>query len=369
MGKVSTFILLGLLSLYAEETKLPVELSEQYFQKSFVNTNNGVSLEKLTISSPPTPPKGLERTSVQTKDIENTSATATSKILTTPSFKWSFGCAATAAAMVAGYYDRNGYDKIYTGPTNGGVMPLDNSVWPTWTDSSGRSLSQCPLSATHKDLDGRTTLGHVDDYWVEYNDAGQDPYQSAGRSQHTYGDCTGDFMRTNQAVNYYDNDEYGNPDGATTFYAHQNVPDPLTASDMESYGIDTQDGAYGFKKFMESRGYKVTTLYTQKIDTVIDGGFSFAQYKAEIDAGHPVLILVKGHMMTGVGYNTDNNTVYLHDTWDYDLHSMTWGGSYAGMDQYGVTVIHLDPDDATAVPKSQQYVIPIGNNKAVVIIL
>jgi hypothetical protein len=66
-------------------------------------------------------------------------------------------------------------------------------------------------------------------------------------------------------------------------------------------------------------------------------------------------------MMTGVGYNTDNNTVYLYDTWDYDLHSMTWGGSYSDMDQYGVTVIHLAP----AKPASQPYVIPLPNNQAV----
>jgi hypothetical protein len=361
MGKISTLMLLGLLSLYAEETKLSPELREQYFKKSFVSTDNGISLEKLTISSPPTPPDGLVRTTVQAKDLESTSATATSKILTTPAFKWSFGCAATAAAMIAGYYDRNGYPNIYTGPTNGGLMPLDNSSWPNWTDSSGRSLPQCPLSATHKDLDGRNTLGHVDDYWVEYNDNGQDPYQSAGRTQHSYGDCTGDFMKTNQAVNYYEDDSYGNPDGATTFYAYSSSPDPLTASEMEEYGVDVEDGAYGFKKFFESKGYEVTTLYTQRIDADVDGGFSFTQYKAEIDAGYPVLIHVEGHMMTGVGYNTDNNTVYLYDTWDYDLHSMTWGGSYSDMDQYGVTVIHLAP----AKPASQPYVIPLPNNQAV----
>ena len=46
-----------------------------------------------------------------------------------PAFYWSYGCSATSAAMLFGYYDRIGYSNMYAGPTNGGVCPLDNSVW------------------------------------------------------------------------------------------------------------------------------------------------------------------------------------------------------------------------------------------------
>ena len=367
MGKIGTLMLFSLFSLYAGEQTLSPELSQQYFQKTFVNTENGISLEKITIAGPPQPPKGVTRPTVQMESLTESTESGTVKVLQTPSFRWSFGCSATAAAMIAGYYDRNGYPNIYTGPTNGGVMPLNNSSWPDWKDSSGQTLAQCPLSATHKGLDGRTTRGHVDDYWVAYNNAGQDPYQNGGWTQHTYGDCTADFMRTNQAHNYYNSNEYGNPDGATAFYTF-NSGDPLTAADMEYYGVHLQDGAYGFKKFMESRGYKVETLYTQRIDADQAGGFTFNQYKAEIDAGHPVMIHVEGHSMIGVGYDSSNNTVYLHDTWDYDLHSMTWGGSYSRMKQYAVTVIHLKPVDQPK-PTVNPYIIPMGNNKATVIML
>lgn len=45
--------------------------------------------------------------------------------------------------------------------------------------------------------------------------------------------------------------------------------------------------------------------------------------------------------MLGWGYDLTNSTVYLHDTWDYADHTMTWGGSYAGMQHYGVTVLRL----------------------------
>jgi len=97
--------------------------------------------------------------------------------------------------MIAGYYDRHGFSNMYAGPTNGGVMPMDNSTWPVWIDSSGDTRSQCPLSATHNGLDGRSTNGHVDDYWVSYLSGEVDPF-IGNWDEHTYGDCTGDYMKT-----------------------------------------------------------------------------------------------------------------------------------------------------------------------------
>jgi len=361
MHKILLLGLLATFSLFADGKQLDKEEQNRYFQVSSLTTESGTSLEKIVISGPPHPPAGFSRTTVNAADLEKKSATA--KVLTTPAFSWSFGCAPTAAAMLAGYYDRNGYPNVYSGPTNSGLIPMDNSVWGTMTDAGGDTRDRCPLSATQKGLDGRTTRGHVDDYWVTYDDDGDDPYYAKGWTEHRYSDCTADFMKTNQTT------KYGNTDGATPFYFY-NDGNPLTAKAMESYDIHNKDGAYGLKLFFESRGYEVTELYTQKIDTEASGGFTFNQYKAEIDAGHPVLIHVTGHMMTGVGYDASNNTIYLHDTWDYNTHSMTWGGSYSGMDQYGVTVIHLKPQpDTSSSSDFQPYVIPLPDNKAVVISL
>ncbi len=247
-----------------------------------------------------------------------------------PAFTWTFGCSATAAAMCAGYYDRNGYPNIYTGPTNGGVMPLNNSVWgSSYINGEWRAL--CPLSATKNGLDGRTSRGHVDDYWVSYGSNANDPYITNGWTQHSYGDCTADFMKTNQSA-------YDNTDGATTFYSYTNN-DPYSGS-----GNNNDDGAYGFKLFFESRAYAVTVSYNQNIYGYngISNGFTFANYKNEIDAGRPVLIHVSGHSMLGTGYDSQSQTIYLHDTWDYSQHAMTWGGIYEGMEHYGVTVINLE---------------------------
>ncbi len=136
-----------------------------------------------------------------------------------PGFDWAYGCSATSAAMAMGYYDRNGYTNMYTGPTNGGVCPIPTSETPVWTTTTYVSSScyECPLSATHNGFDGRSVNGHVDDYWIDYGYA-DDPWVIFGWTEHTHGDCTGDYMGTNQ---WSSADSY-NTDGATTFWYSSN---------------------------------------------------------------------------------------------------------------------------------------------------
>lgn len=253
--------------------------------------------------------------------------TRTSVILpNTPAYDWSFGCSATAAAMMAGYYDNNDYPEVYTGPTNGGIAPLTNQVWGS-VMINGEERKLCPISATMDQLDGRTIFGHVDDYWIVYGSNAPDPF-IGNWTEHAYGDCTGDYMKTNQY-------NYGNSDGSTLFYYY---PDG-----SPYFGNEFNDGCYGLKLYFESRGYVVEDYFTQLIYGY-DGnnqGFSFSDYMNEIDAGNPVMIHVQGHSMLGFGYDDNNNTVYLHDTWDYADHQMIWGSDYEGLDHWGVTVIHL----------------------------
>ena len=251
-----------------------------------------------------------------------------------PAFDWCFGCSATSASMAAGYYDNNGYPDMYTGPTNGGIMPMNNSIWGTVV-INGETRSQCPLSATRNSVDGRTTQGHVDDYWIQYNNPGPDPFITNGWTEHTYNDCTADFMGTNQS-------ELGNVDGGTAFYMMTNGSPLYNYTGCEPGQID---GCHGLRDFYESRGYEVISNYSQYIygfngNTL---GFTFDQYKNEIDNGRPVLIQVYGHTMLGYGYDETGNTVYLHNTWDYNSYSMIWGGSYAGMTHIGVCVVQLEP--------------------------
>ena len=272
-----------------------------------------------------------------------------------PAFDWVYGCSATAAAMLFGYYDRTGYDNMYTGPANGGVCPIDNSLF--W------GAGESPLSATHYNIDGRTEKGHVDDYWINSGSI-SDPYIGHW-AEHIQGDCTADYMGTNQWK--YDNPLSGDPDidvdhnvdGSTAFYY---VPsgDPLDDfSEYETNEPPERDGCHGMKLFAESRGYTVLANFYQLIlgaeGTVPGKGFSFENFQAEIDAGRPVLLQLfnkdigVGHTMLGFGYDLAGNTICVHDTWDHLDHWMSWeDGDYRYTEGVylhltAVTVIHLAP--------------------------
>lgn len=245
-----------------------------------------------------------------------------------PAYDWSFGCSATAAAMMAGYYDNNGYPEMYTGPANGGVAPMNNSIWGHAT-INGEDRALCPLSATRQGLDGRPIKGHVDDYWINAGNNSPDPY-IGNWPQHEYGDCTGDFMKTNQS-------EFGNSDGSTIYVFYVDGS-PFT-------GIDGSDGNYGLRLFFESRGADVFGYYNQYIEGHNGNtlGFTFDQYKQQIDAGRPVILQLAGHSVLGVGYDNASQTAYVHNTWDYGVSSLSWGGIYADMQHYGVSVMELVP--------------------------
>ena len=88
---------------------------------------DGRSIDEIIINGPPTPPPGFELVTVTLP--EPNIAAGLNVLANVPAFSWCFGCSATSAAMIAGYYDRTGFGNMYAGPTNSGVMPLDNSSW------------------------------------------------------------------------------------------------------------------------------------------------------------------------------------------------------------------------------------------------
>ena len=281
-----------------------------------------------------------------------------------PAFDWSYGCSATSAAMLFGYYDRIGYHNMYTGPTNDGVCPLDNSSWGH-TDWDSITCGECPLSATHNGIDERAIRGHVDDYWIDYLEPGPDPWVDEW-AEHTPQDCTGDYMGTSQwkYLGVY------NKDGWTIWYWPENG-DPVY--DFKIYDSYCRDGCHGMRLFAESRGYTVLTNFSQAIrgaeGTDPDKGFTFADFQAEIDAGRPVIIHVTSHTMLGYGYDTSTNTIYIHDTWNYNKNTMVWGEKYKGRQHKAVTVIQLQSEykvaaggDHTVGLKADGTVVAVGWN-------
>ena len=134
-------------------------------------------VDEMIIHGPPVPPSGYE---IQRQAAGCTSGT--DHCLVVPAYPWVYGCSAVSGAMIAGYYDNIGYSNIYTGPTNGGVMPLvDNASWGSWVDnppspSGNFTFYNNPLVASKLGLDGRTIRGSIDDYWVQYGSSSPDPY-------------------------------------------------------------------------------------------------------------------------------------------------------------------------------------------------
>ena len=329
---IFVFMLSSLLVVYSIRAQADFG---SYFTVNSLLLPDGNEIDEVIINAPPKPPRGFEierqAVSLPMPDV----ASGLNILSEVPAFNWVFGCSAVSAAMIAGYYDRTGWPNMYTGHTNSGVIPLNNSSWPTWSD--GYSLyPNCPLIASHKGVDGRTNKGSIDDYWVSYNSSSYDPYITGGWTQHTWGDAVGDYMKTSQS-------SYGNVDGSTAFYNWTSSPNPLTCAVMASNNIHNVDGTYGRKLYYEARGYTVTDCYNQKTDNQLAGGFSFSQFKAEIDAGRPVFLNLKGHSVVGIGYDDIGSLVYIHDTWDYSNHTMTWGYSYAGMELFSVSIVNLEP--------------------------
>jgi hypothetical protein len=307
-----------------------------YYTVNLVTLADGTVVEEDIINGPPVPPPGyeIERQAVLLSELDSA---AVENILTVPAFNWVFGSAAVSGAMIAAYYDRNGYPDIYTGPTNGGVMPLDNSSWSTWSDGD-KTYPNLPLAASKNGVDGRTTPGSINDYWVKDLSGDDDPYITNSWPQHSFGDAIGDYMKTSQSA-------FDNNDGSTTFYENQiSQRTPLTCDSMASDPLTQTDGTLGRKLFYEAKGYTVTDCYNQFTENHFTGGFSFAQFKAEIDAGRPVMINLSGDTIVGVGYNDSSNSIYIHDTRDYDLHQMDWGGSYSGMVMVSVSIVNLQPN-------------------------
>jgi len=311
----------------------PVLISREYIEINPYATvetlsfSNGTSIEGIGINGPSDFPE------TYAQEIENTVKPLPERgvISKFPSYSWVFGSSAVSAAMIAAYYDRNGYPNMYAGPKNNGIIPLTDAYWTKWFDGY-KVYPNNPFVASHKGVDGRTTRGTIDDYWVRELSTAQDPYITGGWLEHIWSSAVGDYMKTSQS-------EYDNIDGKTQFYTWASSPVKYTCADMETYNVHNLDGTYGRKLFYEERGYTVTECYNQKTDNN-SGGFTLEKFKAEIDAGHPVFLNLEGHSVVGYGYS--GSTIYIRDTWSSDLDfkpTMTWGGSYAGMELESVSIV------------------------------
>jgi hypothetical protein len=57
--------------------------------------------------------------------------------------------------------------------------------------------------------------------------------------------------------------------------------------------------------------------------------------------------------MLGYGYNSDDDLIYVHDTWSSGGGTMTWDGTYDGIQMLGVTALEMEGgSSATPEPAS-----------------
>lgn len=286
--------------------------------------------------------------------------------LKVPSYLWSYGCASTSAAMLIGYYDQGCFPSLYTGLKNGGMAPFNNSFWRKAINSPGILNYDNSISASMNGYDQQGTNGHFDDFWECSSCGGDDPHPYIGSTPpHNFSlhPCVGDFMGTSQ-------DYFNNLDGSTRFYNSSTNSKVINYSKCESETPKYRDGNYGLRKFIESCHYTVEENFNQNIAGLkgVEAGFTYDDFKNEIDAGRPVLIHFKNHTAIGFGYSYSNCIIRIYTTWSEEPCDIVWGSdltvnSAAGpLAMLSVSVIKLNGSTLKSA-----CMIPTGINDAVTI--
>ena len=98
----------------------PVQQINEYYSTQTTTYSDGTSITRHIINGPSKPPAGFEPASVALPAPNPAMGTST---LTVPTYNWVFGCSSVSGAMIAGYYDRNGYSEMYTGPAIAALRP------------------------------------------------------------------------------------------------------------------------------------------------------------------------------------------------------------------------------------------------------
>jgi len=213
------------------------------------------------------------------------------RLLDMPDYNWHAGCFGTATGNLMGYWDRHGFPDIYTGPTAGGIAPLNDA---------GANVGIRSMWASQAGFDGRPAnkMGHINDYWIGYENTDADPHVTAGRQEHAP-DCVGDFIGLNQKKWTNMNSECdGNIDGYSFVYWDTRGNKRINYTPSTAAGSPARDIQSGLRAWAQYRGYDAD-VFTQLADinprTPSGQGFSFEALKAEINAGYPVLMFLQDY--------------------------------------------------------------------------
>lgn len=237
-----------------------------------------------------------------------------------PGYLWRHGCGPTAAGMVIGYWDGNGFDDLIPGDSSTQTAAVNQAI------ASG---------------DGANT--HYSDYSLpidEYGITGLLADKSETGGAHT-SHCLADFMETSWSSrgNYYGWSWLSDVDDALFAYVE--------------YANTTYGSSYQATSWNETWG-----------------DFSWGKFKDEIDAGRPMIFLVDtdgdgytDHFVTAIGYRDTNGyeEYACLDTWNPEA-TIRWErfrgvGTGVGWGIYGITYFRVaipipDVPLANATPRT-----------------
>lgn len=285
----------------------------------------------------------------------NARADADVQLTGVPDYNWFAGCFGTATGNLMGYWDRNGFPDFYTGPTAGGVAPLNNC---------GTNIGIRSMWATKAGFDGRPANmpGHIDDYWASYTIVGTcgtgdsysyestatDRYISSNRTEHVP-DCIGDFIGLSQKRWTNMNNECDGNIDAYSFVFWENNGSRRVNYEPPPQGTNAgKDIPSGLRAWTRYKGYDAdafSQLVAFNPKCPPGEGFTFEDLKAEIDAGYPVLAFMQSytansvarsgmpkanpaiHGMLVYGYQTFEGlgtNVYVRDSWGGGERTRPW---------------------------------------------
>ena len=240
-------------------------------------------------TSGPMPPPGIERGYPAPK-----APLAQVVLNDVPAYLWYRGCGPTAAGMLLGYWDGHGFDDLVSGSAASQTTAVNDMI---------------------------SSQGNYDDYCLPidaYPTLLLDKSEPPVGDEHA-DDCVADFMKTSQSYyyNYYGWSWFSHMDDALLDYVKLATPQYIATVENQMWGTLTWNG-----------------------------------YRAEIDAGRPVVFLVDtnsdgstDHFVTGIGYSDDGGTpMYAcRDTWDTGIHWFPFAQMASGQPWgiFGATLFRL----------------------------
>ena len=273
-----------------------------YTYNEFYSTNSvSVGLD-LNQDTPPKWPEDAQSTTgpippegITLHEIIPLSPAVQTTIPNVPAYLWTNGCGPTAAGMVLGYWDGQGFDNLVPGDASTQTADVNAMI---------------------------SSTGNYNDYCLPI-DSPPDPIQE-DKSELPVGDehsddSVADFMKTSQS--YWDN-YYG-----WSWFSH------------------VDDALNGYVSLVAPEYTAVATNQTW-------GTFNWTAFKAEIDGGRPVVLLVDtdgngstDHFIPAFGYNeTGGGNFYgCYNTWDYTIHWYEFAQMSSGQDWgiYGATLFQI----------------------------